>query len=81
MDPKVWPKPVSKSNLISILVILPEVNDFNNRKICDNINSGASSEPVITDSLSQPLEKLRYLDRKPTYQQVKKPVIAPIRVD
>ncbi len=36
--------------------------DFNNRKTCDNINSGASSEPVITDSLSQPLGRLRYLD-------------------
>ncbi len=32
------------------------------RKTCDNINSGASSEPVITDSLSQVLETLWYLD-------------------
>ncbi len=33
--------------------ILPEDLDFSNSKTCDNINSGASSEPVITDSVSQ----------------------------
>jgi hypothetical protein len=36
--------------------------DFSNLKTCDNINSGASSEPVLSDSLSQVLETLRYLD-------------------
>ena len=35
--------------------------DFNNLKTCDNINSGASSEPVISDSLSQVLETMCYL--------------------
>ena len=41
--------------------ILPEVKDFINLKYCDNINSGASSEPVISDSLSQFLGRLSYL--------------------
>jgi hypothetical protein len=33
----------------------PSGKNFSNLKTCDIINPGASSEPVITDSLSQPL--------------------------
>jgi hypothetical protein len=39
---------------------VPSGKDFNNRKTCDIINSDAPSEPVLSDSLSQVLGRLRY---------------------
>jgi hypothetical protein len=47
---------------------VPLCKDFNNLKTCDNINSGASSEPVLSDSLSQVLETLCYLDAIADFQ-------------
>ncbi len=36
-----------------ILFILPKVQDFSKLKLCDILNLDKSSEPVISDSVSQ----------------------------
>ena len=51
-----------------ILFILPEVNDFSNLKTCDIINSATSSKPVLSDSLSQVLKTMWYLDALSDFQ-------------
>ena len=48
------------SSLILILFILPEVKDFSNRKPCDIINLGRSSEPETSDSVSQGVIVFRF---------------------
>jgi len=53
---------LNDSRIFQALDILPEVKDFSNLKTCDIINSGRLSKPVLSDSLSQVLETLRYLD-------------------
>jgi hypothetical protein len=41
---------------------VPSGKDFSNLKTCDNMNSDASSEPVLSDSIAQILGGLSYLD-------------------
>ncbi len=50
-------------SLVLILFILPEVKDFSNLKTCDIINSSRSGESVLSDSISQALGRLSYLDK------------------
>jgi hypothetical protein len=48
--------------VVLILFVLPDAKNFGNLRTCDNINSGRLSKPVLTDSISQTLEGLSYLD-------------------
>lgn len=50
------------SSLISALFIFPEVKHTSKLKNCDIINSAKSSEPVLSDSLSQILSLLWYIE-------------------
>ena len=48
------------NNMVGFLwdMAVPSGKDFSNLKTCDIINSGRSSEPVITDSISLALGKI-----------------------
>jgi hypothetical protein len=51
---------LTNPGVVLILFVLPDAKNFGNLRTCDNINSGRLSKPVLTDSISQVLETMRY---------------------